>query len=769
MKKTTFWLMLFACFIFFNGRMQAQVNGIATDPVVSTIEDPIYFYIESASDGSVLYGGAQHTEDTRGNVIISPDQRGTRLRHNKLETAPNPDYALWAIVDVNGQNYLKNKATGFYMIGCHTADTLTTTNSFRSLALSQGQFLIRTADQGSYTIAWQNNTCDRWSNTGMVVNGLVAWYFIVADPDKLETVLRSALFDKIEEAKWLLKETKVGNDFGQYTQFSRDEIADDLENAQLVYDFPESSISDLNLTLDYLSQAVESYKLNINTNPAVLETKDTNKYKWYWIRNFGYDTPFAYNQVIAYNDKLPGEKYTFLNKVELPAEYQLFRFELSEDSSKVVNIVDMNGHYMSPYGGILAEPAMGIEWELLPQSDGIAFWIKPTGIAPLRADENTTISNWLYMAGGASSWVLDFAVKAPKIPRFDNPRSITTTSANAAQGSAYITETGETSITTDIVSVSVTAEPNSGYFFLQWTNANGDSISTHNPFVYKGEEEIVLVAVFEPGYYRPMQRFFTGPSPAVQSADRYLTDVKVIIGETEQIIMSDVASSPNPVDTTVLRNQLIDDAVVDFTFVPIIIPLDTDTIDLMCKGSNQTNENFQWTQQNVFIDWNKDYDFLDEFEAGVRSSSSYTDQRHVQEDGFTRKIGIPEGLEEGNYRMRIIYHEPSNAAADWSQTIWNNNIIRNGTAYDFTIQYGSPTGLKPSVKTNIVAFFNENHLIVKNAADSKLTITDLTGKTLHVVTLNADNVMIPVAMDKGVYLLGFTTSNGNKVAVKVVR
>ncbi len=496
-----------------------------------------------------------------------------------------------------------------------------------------------------------------------------------------------------------------------------------------------------------------------------METADPDKYRWYWIRNFGYDSPFCFNKVIAYNDRLTGEKYTFLDKEELPAEYQLFRFELNEEGSKVLNIIDYNGHYMSPYGGIVSEPT-GIEWEFLPQSDGIAFWIKPTDIAPLRADENTTITNWLYMAGGASSWVLDFAIEAPRIPRFETMRTVTATPAIASQGIAYITETGESSITTDVVSVSVTAEPLRGYFFLRWANAEGDSISTLNPYVYKGEEEMVLVAEFEPGYYRPMQRFFTGAIPAVQSADRYLTDVKVLIGDEEQIIMSDVASSPNPLDTTIVRNQLIDDAVVDYTFVSIIVPLGTDTIEFMCKGSDQTIENFQWTQQNAFVDWNKDFSFTGEFEVGEPSPSGLI---HVQPEGFTRKIGIPEGLEEGNYRMRVIYHEPSNAAADWSQTIWNNNIIRNGTAYDFTIQYGLPTGLQSSLKSTIDAYFSANQLHVKNAADSRLTLTDITGKTLKVITLDSNDELIPVSMEKGVYVLTITSSKGEKIAIKVVR
>jgi hypothetical protein len=51
--------------------MSAQVGGIAIAPIIS--EDPanpVYFYIESASDSSFVF--SNFSGDFRGNVIISP-------------------------------------------------------------------------------------------------------------------------------------------------------------------------------------------------------------------------------------------------------------------------------------------------------------------------------------------------------------------------------------------------------------------------------------------------------------------------------------------------------------------------------------------------------------------------------------------------------------------------------------------------------------------------------------------------------------------------
>jgi hypothetical protein len=767
MKRTTLLIMLASFLTICNYPMLAQVNGTAIDPISSTIEDPIYFYIESASDGTVNYGAAQYTGDFRGEVIISPETRGTYLIHNTLASAPNPDYALWALVQLNGKLYLKNKATGYYMIGSHTADTIAKTNEFKPQSLGQNQFLIRTAEVGSYTIAWQNNLCNRWSNSGMVQNGLVAWYFIIAEPEKLQTALKSALNNKIIEATTLLESTKEGEDFGQYTAMNRIQLSENLDNAKAVYEFQQSTINDIYVAIDFMSQVIAEYKATINTNLTVLESTNPDNYRWYRIRNFGYDTPICFNHVISYTNRTAGEKYFY----ELPADSlldnQIFRFEMTEDKSKVLNIIDRQGNYMTASGGIGTTSTTDNNFELLPQSDGIAFWIKPSSLAPLRADENGTITNWLYMAGGASSWVLDFVKEMPKIPRFENARTIAVASSNSSQGSAYITETRENSISTDLESVSVTAEPVSGYFFVKWTNEAGDSLGNKLTYVYKGSADILLIAHFEPGYYRPMSRFFTGASPAVQSADRYLTDIIVRVGEAEQIIINDVASIPNPIDTSVVRNQLIYDAVIDYTFNPIVIPLNTDSFELITFGSRQSIENFQWTQQNAFVDWNKDFDFVDENEAGVRNSSNSTDQRLIDTLGYTRKVGIPNGIQEGEYRLRLIYHESATPSTDWALSIWNNNIIRNGTAYDFTIRYGAPTGIKDSEISAVRVYVTDNELNILNSSGFKLRIYDLSGKLLQLAEITSDHQKIAHQLNQGLYIINMISDKGVKYSYKL--
>ena len=766
MKKLLFFIVLLLAGM--STGLTAQVNGIATDPVVS--EDPanpVYFYIESASDSSFVLAG--YSGDFRGNVIISPDAPG-KLIHNKPQFAPTADHTLWAIVTEFGVPVLKNKATGFYMTGGRECTaTGSASLKFFWTSLGSNQFLIRTNDAASYTCTWKNNLCDRYSNQGLVLNSLAAWYFIVANPEQLQTILKKTLKSKLAKANNLLTETKEGTDFGQYSAESRSDFAAELENSQAVYDYEQSTIDEINLAIRYTDMALEAYKSRINTNMESLVSTNPDNYRWYWIRSYGYDSEWCFNKVISAGSRTVGERYTYEAKTDPPADNQLFRFELTEDKTKVLSIIDRLGNHMSATGYIAATSTEGSTFSFNPQDDGIAFWIKPTTVAPLRANETGNIDNWLYLAGGASSWVFDFAKDVPKIPRYENPRTITVQSANETMGKAYITGTTDTSVTTDLEKVSVTAEENRGYFFTRWTNTEGDSISTKNPYIYAGEAAITLVANFEPGYYRDMQRYYTAALPYIQSADRYLTDVTALVNDVPQIILSGVNSIPNPVDSLLPALTLTGDAVIDCTIPQIVVPLATDSFDMVFVGSSVSNETFKWTQQNAFIDWNKDFDFLDENEAGVRNSESSQDPRLSDPEGYIRRIGIPAGTPEGVYRMRVIYHEPSSAAPDWSVSIWTNNYIRNGTAYDFDIKLGAQTSTANHRLNNASAYFAGEKLRILNAENSIATIRDVTGRWISTGKVTNLIQEISLQVPKGVYLVTLQTEDNKTVTLKVIR
>lgn len=156
--------------------------GTVGQPFVSTTSNPIYYYIQSACNGSNVF--SSFTGDFRSNVLISPTAAG-RIIHKRINAVTTPDHALWMLENVGGTILLKNKATGFYMVGSRDAGTTTTGNGFTPTLQGNNQYTIKTADAGtpntSTTNVWRANLCDRLffaSDPGE--NSLISWYFVVA-------------------------------------------------------------------------------------------------------------------------------------------------------------------------------------------------------------------------------------------------------------------------------------------------------------------------------------------------------------------------------------------------------------------------------------------------------------------------------------------------------------------------------------------------------------------------------------------------------------
>ena len=149
--------------------------GTVGMPFNSDDTTPIYYYIQSASDGSHVY--SSFTGDFRNNVMIAPAVAG-KIIHNKLSAATSNDHALWQIVNVSGVVMLKNKATGWFMTGSHSVGTTGSAFSSTALEAAPTQYIMKTADQASYTNTWKNNLCDRLSLV-TTANSMLAWYFVV--------------------------------------------------------------------------------------------------------------------------------------------------------------------------------------------------------------------------------------------------------------------------------------------------------------------------------------------------------------------------------------------------------------------------------------------------------------------------------------------------------------------------------------------------------------------------------------------------------------
>lgn len=544
---------------------------------------------------------------------------------------------------------------------------------------SNGKFFFPYTTAGTYKIGFSTST---------VLNSS-RFLFSITD---FNTAVKAALNTAINTANTLKTNTPEGTGFGQYTAGSRSTLSGAIILAQSVYENATATDTQIITATSDLNAAVDTYKASINKNPVSLLSTNPENYRWYSIRSYATNSnaTYCFGKVISTGTRAVGEKYTFEAKAVPASEGQLFRFELTGDQTKVLNIIDKKGNYMAANGAIATASTAENEFALTLLEDVKAFWIKPTSLAPIHAQQTGThIVNWSSGVGSASAWVFDFEQEAPIIPRVPEKRTVAVQTSNAVQGTAVITGTTDTSVFTDYESVSVSANPSKGFFFKAWLNEAGDTISLDNPYVYTGVESITLVAHFEKGYYRTMMRQYTSATPYLQQAERFLASATASVGGEDQNIIFETVDNPNPLDPTVTTNQIVGNALVDVTGKPIVVHGSNDFYFTLVGANIGLNDGLEWTQQNVFIDWNNDYDFLDANEVqGVISDNTV-------KTGITRSISLPLGQKAGMYRMRIIYHEPADAA-DWATTIWNTNILRNGVGYDFDIFYDPQEGRVPA-------------------------------------------------------------------------
>ncbi len=318
-------ILLILSIILSTGFAGAQINGTAGQPLPSDAQNPVYYFIESASDGSFTFNS--FTGDFRGNVIICPASAG-KLMHKPLSAAPTVDHALWAIVNISGNNYLKNKATGMYMSGSHSAAVDYTGKTFNYVLIGNNQYRMYTTDAGSScTNTWKDNLCDRL-NTGFQLNSMTAWYFIAQPQTPLEVAILTA--------RSAVLNSKQGIHPGQYSSESRTTLNAAIAAAESVRDNASATEEDKTTATTTLNNAITAYN---NSKNVIKISTNENEY-WYFIKGQRGSTAlslFAENQ---------GAGKQVLNKERSLKDTQLWKVVANGDGYVIQNKADatyMNG------------------------------------------------------------------------------------------------------------------------------------------------------------------------------------------------------------------------------------------------------------------------------------------------------------------------------------------------------------------------------------------------------------------------------------------
>lgn len=428
MKKITTLILAIVAVIAGVGELTAQINGTARRPVVSTPEQPVYFFVESAADGSVVMGTTGVASNYLGNLLYVPDTTsGVNLKHDTKEVITSSvsiDNALWQLVLENNILKFKNKGTGLYMKDCRFA-ARSTTFAFVSTAFDDNpnQFRIRTTDQASFSVAWNNeangNYIDRFSVGGS--NSQIAWYFIVEegslanyDAMLIEAIKRD-LATAIASAHATIESTSIGEEPGQFSEGSVAELQEFIEVAQSVYDY-ETRVESFQVMKEELQKSVKAFLATANL--PVLSDETTTR--WYFLQG----TRPA-NTYMTFT----GDGLNVVSKTVVPDSTQMWKFVSNPNGTgngfALVN--KASGHYLNvdvesntATNAIMDMPVNNLKFLVtdLYTDKRARFWIEhadeSTPAFRLHAG-NASVMNWTGNAYDNSSWlILDYSVALRK-------------------------------------------------------------------------------------------------------------------------------------------------------------------------------------------------------------------------------------------------------------------------------------------------------------------------------------------------------------------
>ena len=251
--------------------------------------------------------------------------------------------------------------------------------------------------------------------------------------------------------------------------------------------------------------------------------------------------------------------------------------------------------------------------------------------------------------------------------------------------------------------ITLTATPNSGYEFVNWT-LNGEVVGADLSYIDATEGDKTYVANFAVLTAYPEMSILY--SNGASQANRYLKEVTAVAGETTTTVFSATSESELPkVDPDIISSPTTTGACVDKTSTPIVVPEGTTEFSVnfkawttaMSVSGTTANCELNWTQQAAFIDWNNNFYFYDENENYGKSSNTIGNDGEVctsfiSEGGYTRTFTVPAGIQPGVYRMRVCYNEPDGGNdQQWQNTLFEkgNCTTRNGKTYDFAVEIRS--------------------------------------------------------------------------------
>ncbi len=259
-------------------------------------------------------------------------------------------------------------------------------------------------------------------------------------------------------------------------------------------------------------------------------------------------------------------------------------------------------------------------------------------------------------------------------------RTVTVTTADEAQGTAAIKGSTESSVTTtDDVTVQATAK--AGYDFYRWTDADGNAVSTDNPYTYMGAAATTLTANFSVNKWGSPAEDLTDLG-TVSSYGQYITSLTASNNGGDEVSLYSVSECPS-------------------TFVQ------TTSVATAAKGSEVklhwvSAGGLNYCHLSAYADFNSDGDFDDDGELVAVVGEAQT-SANSQLNDYTLSVLLPYDAAEGLTHIRLRFD------GAWTDSQWDSStkaMSADATAtrfvYDVPVEVTaySPTACTVTVKSN---------------------------------------------------------------------
>lgn len=413
MKKTTLFIILIIFGI--TTQLTAQVNGTAAIPLASTTEKPVYYYIESAHNGTTGANPTLTTAST-GKILFSQATDNTNAKYDLLSNIPDAStVALWKL-EASGANFKIVNINGRYLgTGVNpTKVNLAASADLNSLINYGGtyQYQIKNTAQTNGIVAWHTPTnlfyIDRYVDQG--ANSRTAWYFVVApgyEDNYYFLLLGNQLGNQLTSAQAKYNATKAGTEPGQFTAEARTAFQSAITAAETTHNNVASTNAERQTAYDNLSAAITTY----NNSVILPQLSTEGNERWYFLQgqrpaNTYLTSTGAAAQVYSY--------------AVVPNDNQLWKFVASTTGTAngfaMVNkatgtYLDANTAYNTNIFTVTAEPTNNLRYIAsdIYSDKTIRFWIEhATGSKPdfrLHAG-NPNVMNYNGNAYANSSWLI---------------------------------------------------------------------------------------------------------------------------------------------------------------------------------------------------------------------------------------------------------------------------------------------------------------------------------------------------------------------------